>query len=157
MIQPAVEGNSQIHGAPALNDEPRSLDPPRKVARVHTRGTDQASRKELRDIEDANCNAGMRTLAGVLKRWAPLVDVMKPVRWALLRAIADEPELQRLPLAIGKDPKRQPPSDGAIIRARALVAKAFPQQTPKQNTQMESGDMKQSGQFRNSVSSPTRY
>ena len=44
------------------------------------------------------------------------------VRKALLQAIADDPELQQMPLAIGKDHKRQPLSDGVKGRAQAKVA-----------------------------------
>ena len=54
-----------------------------------------------------------------------MLEAMKPVREALLQAYAEDVELQQLPLAMGKNPKRQPPSENAIDKARALVAKAL--------------------------------
>ena len=50
---------------------------------------------------------------------------MVPVRKALLQSIAEDPELQNLPLAVGAAPSRPPPSLNAISRARRNVAKAL--------------------------------
>ena len=63
--------------------------PPRRITRDATRGVDAQSRKELRDAEDAACNAGMRNLAAVLSRWPALVEAMIPVRKALLQSMAN--------------------------------------------------------------------
>ena len=101
------------------------MTPPRKIARDITRGSDQASRKEVRDREDDSCNAGMRNPADVCKRWSSLTEAMKPIRQALLQAMAENPELQLLPLVVGKTPRIQPPSESAIAKARALVAKTL--------------------------------
>ena len=48
---------------------------------------------------------------------------MKPVPKVLLQAIAEDPELRQLPLAVGKGPKRSPPIEAVVARARARVAK----------------------------------
>ena len=86
---------------------------------------DADSRKEIRDAEDAACNAGMRNPAAVCNRWPELVEAMQPVRQALLSAIAKCPDLQDLPLAVGKSPIRQPPAEASIALARDMVAEAL--------------------------------
>ena len=50
---------------------------------------------------------------------------MKPVIRALLQAISDEPELRQLPMAKSQNPKMHLPSEAAMARARASVAKAL--------------------------------
>ena len=68
--------------AAATDDAP--LYPQRNIKRGAARGVDKLSRKELRDIEDAACDAGMRNPATVLGRWLSLVAVMAPVRAAFV-------------------------------------------------------------------------
>ena len=97
--------------------------PQRNVKRDISRGTGDRSRKEVRDIEDAACNAGMRNPASVLARWPSLAAAMVLVKKALVKAIENDAELQDLPLAVGTNPVKQPPSEAAIARARRRVAK----------------------------------
>ena len=104
---------------------PGAHDPPRKVARHSSRGSDLPSRKEIRDAEDRACNAGMRNPYNVCTRWPSLIDAMKPVRRALTQACEDFPELHDLPLAVGAEPVKQPPSEEAVLHARCLVGKAL--------------------------------
>ena len=99
--------------------------PPRRITRDATRGVDAQSRKEVRDAEDAACNAGMRNPAAVLSRWPALVDAMLPIRKALLSAIANCTDLHDLPKAVGANPSRPPPTLESIAVARATVAKAL--------------------------------
>ena len=54
--------------------------PQRNVKRDASIGTDELSRKEVRDKEDAASNAGMRNPATVLGRWPTLAAAMIPVR-----------------------------------------------------------------------------
>ena len=85
-------------------DSTGCIDPPHKIAHDMSRGTDPPSLKEIRDAEDAKCNAGMKNPAQVCERWKELVDAMEPVRSALLQAYSEHSDLQQLPLAIGRDP-----------------------------------------------------
>ena len=85
-------------------------------------GVDEDSRKEIRDAENASCNAGMRNPAAVCERWPELVAGMQPVKEALLKAMAHGVELRDLPLAVWKSPARSPPSEEAVSKARAVVA-----------------------------------
>ena len=66
--------------------------------------------------------AGMRNPATVVLKWPSLAAAMIPIRRALALAIATNEELQDLPLAIGENPIKQPPSPAAIARARSLVS-----------------------------------
>jgi hypothetical protein len=95
------------------------------VARDSSLGDDGRSIKEVRDEEDAACNAGLRNPATVCRRWPKLVKAMEPVRKALLEAMDGIEELRDLPLCTGDNPTRKPPRPDAIDAARALVAKAL--------------------------------
>jgi hypothetical protein len=108
-----VGGDSQavpLSGTLSPGQGSVGLEPPRRIQRNKSRGVDEDSRKEIRDAEDAACNAGMRNPAAVCSRWPELVEAMQPVRQALLVAIAQCPDLQSLPLAVGKSPVREPPA-----------------------------------------------
>ena len=84
--------------------------PQRNVKRDVSRGTDERFRKEVRDSEDAICNAGMRNPAAVLARWPTLAAAMVPVKKALVKAMEYDAELRDLPLAVGLHPvNRHPP------------------------------------------------
>ena len=75
---------------------------PRRIKRDASRGVDPDSRKEIRDAEDAVCNAGMRNPAAVCERWPALVTAMQPVRQALMEAMDKCADLRDLPLAVGR-------------------------------------------------------
>ena len=111
----------------ATGDAPldTGLERPRRIIRDSTRGTEVKSGKGLQDAEDAACLAGMRNPAKVLQAWPALAEDMKPVRKALLQAIAWYPDLQDLPKAVGTNPVRQPPGLESIAKAREGVAKAL--------------------------------
>ena len=112
-------------GTPKRLADEIAFEPPRKVSRHTLRGVDRESRRQAKDIEDAACNAGMRNPATVCGRWPSLVSTMIPIRRALQQAVETIPELQNLPDAIGEHAIRQPPSAEAVLKARALVAKAL--------------------------------
>ena len=114
-----------MKGAPQVTQIGTELEPPRKILRHSSRGETVPSRKELRDREDAACNAGMRNPQRVCKRWHGLVEAMKPVRTALLRAYHQIPDLQQLPLAVGEHAVRDPPKCESIDAARIAVADAL--------------------------------
>ena len=65
------------------------------------------------------------SICGKAVEFACRAEPMKLVHKALLQAISEDPELQQLPLAVGKGPKRSPPSEAAMACARARVAKAL--------------------------------
>lgn len=74
-----------------------SRDPPRKVARAGSLGTDEESQKEARDRDDVACNAGMQNPAAVAKRWPSLTEAMHFVRSTLLRAMQVTEDLRDFP------------------------------------------------------------
>ena len=112
-------------GAPLGAWTSPSGEPPRKIGRHSSRGDTLPSRKDLREQEDALCNAGMRNPSRVCQRWQGLVTAMMPVRAALLTAYHRHPDLQQLPLAVGENAVRSPPTEASIDAARAAVAEAL--------------------------------
>ena len=60
----------------------------------------------------------MHNPALVCQRWPQLVQVMAPVRRALVQTYKSNKDLQELPLAVGPRPARSPPGEEAIDEAR---------------------------------------
>ena len=118
---------------------PSAFERPRRVTRDSSLGDDGMSIKEIRDAEDAACNAGLRNPAIVCQRWPKLVRAMAPVRKALLEAIDGIDELRDLPLCAGPRPSKKPPGSNAVEAARSLVAKALKVRQPDINRRHSTG------------------
>ena len=80
------------------------------MARDESLGIDGPSIKAQRDAEDSACNVGLINPAVVCKRWPKLVEAMRPVREALLKAIQNNEEPKDQPLCTGAKPAKSPPS-----------------------------------------------
>ena len=93
-----------------------------KVKRHKSRGTDQPSSKETRNIEDEASMAGMRNPTDLEEKWPRLWATMARVRKCLTELIQEDEELQELSGSCGDNPKRKPPSEEKLLKVRAVLA-----------------------------------
>lgn len=119
------------------------ISPARRVESDGTRATDAALKKEIRDKEDAACNAGMRNPAMGGRPMPELVEAMEPIRKALLQAIAEDPE---------------PPSINATDRDRDKVVEALGLSAREANSKHIAGKWRYNvvGKVRKHCSDPDR-
>ena len=93
-----------------------------RVRRHALRGEDAESKKERRRREDLDSQAGMRNPADLVSTWPRLWQTMVPIKKVLEDMWHEHDELRDLAEACGKEPSRQPPSDGVLREVRAKVA-----------------------------------
>ena len=93
-----------------------------RVKRHADRGETAASAREVRDAEDAASFAGARNAAEVIARWPLYAEVMRPIREVLLAAVKSMTDLWHQVGALGKKPKRKPPTDVTIWLVRKRLA-----------------------------------
>ena len=92
-----------------------------RVLRHEWRGTDAQSKKEIRDQEDQASTAGMRNPAAIEAVWPALWDGVSDLRKLLLTLVDNVETFQSLADCCGADPKRPPPSEAEVSRARRCV------------------------------------
>ena len=93
-----------------------------RVKRHRTRGEDEDTRKEIRDKEDRDCQAGMRNPADIEAKWPRLWETMGRVREVLTEARKKDPSLADLTALCGESPQRSPPSEQALLDIRSDLA-----------------------------------
>ena len=96
-----------------------------RVKRHVLRGPLAYDSKEIKRLEDLSSRAGLANPADLRLAWPELWTAMAAVRDALVLSRSRDAELQDLSEALGPSATRPPPSEGAIARARASVARVL--------------------------------
>jgi len=96
-----------------------------KVRRHLVRGPAVWDPRAVKLQEDLACRAGLRDAAENTLSWPELWGVMAPVADLILRARAEDPELQNLTGCLGAAPARAPPSSEAVLSLRTRIGKLF--------------------------------
>ena len=93
-----------------------------RVERHHSRGASGCSARDIRDSEDLQCTAGLRTPHLLEKSWPRLFQVMRGVAGVLLRCREVDSGLTGLQGCFGDNPTRSPPSSACLAGARKALA-----------------------------------